>query len=290
MTNDYPSFASPLHLPFNRQSLARNFTLSPPDAVPTGEGVWVLRQGASILLAEKNGAFSLPQGDLPPPISGMNRPELPIGLWQGTPCRALSLPSELTIPGLTPVNLLADPPQIAPALLSLGGVAGQILHWQRGSTFCSHCAAPTVPLAHEWGKRCSGCGHLHFPSIHPCIIVLVRRGRELLLTRKEGWPENRYSLVAGFVDFGEALEETVVREVKEETGIEVTAPRYIGSQSWPFPSQIMAGFVADYAGGELVVDHHELEDARWFDRDTLPNLPPRRSIARYLIDKALQQR
>jgi NAD+ diphosphatase len=114
--------------------------------------------------------------------------------------------------------------------------------------------------------------------------VLVKRGNELLLTRKAEWPLGRYSLVAGFLDLGESLEECAIREVREETGIEITNVRYVGSQNWPFPAQLMAGFVADYAGGEIVVEHSELEDARWFHLDALPPLPPSRSIARWIID------
>jgi NAD+ diphosphatase len=116
--------------------------------------------------------------------------------------------------------------------------------------------------------------------------VLVRRNDEFLLVRKAVWPEGRYGLVAGFVDFGESLEECVVREVREETGLEVTNIRYVGSQNWPFPSQLMAGFVADYAGGEVCVGEDELEDARWFCIGNLPaTLPGKRSIARWIIDR-----
>jgi NAD+ diphosphatase len=109
----------------------------------------------------------------------------------------------------------------------------------------------------------------------------------VLLTRKAVWPPGRYSLVAGFLDFGECLEEAVVREVLEETGVLVNNVRYVGSQSWPFPSQLMAGFTAEYVSGEVVVEEKELEDARWFPLTALPALPPKRSIARYLLDNFL---
>ncbi len=109
----------------------------------------------------------------------------------------------------------------------------------------------------------------------------------MLLARKPNWFANRYSLVAGFQEFGESLEETAVREVAEETGVKVRNVCYIGSQCWPFPSQVMVGFVADYVEGEILVDTTELEDARWFPIDDLPELPPKRSIARYILDKTL---
>ena len=114
--------------------------------------------------------------------------------------------------------------------------------------------------------------------------MLVKRGHELLMARKTEWPAGRYGLVAGFLDFGESLEECAVREVREETGIEICNVRYVASQNWPFPAQLMAGFVAEYASGDICVDPKELEDARWFHVDDLPRLPGRRSIARWLIE------
>ena len=142
-------------------------------------------------------------------------------------------------------------------------------------------------MAGEWGRSCIPATTTRFPAIHPCAIVLVTRPGEVLLTRKSNWAANRYSLVAGFQEFGESLEETAIREVAEETGVKVSNVRYLGSQCWPFPSQVMVGFVADYVDGEIQVDTAELEDARWFSVNDLPALPPKRSIARYILDKTL---
>ena len=141
-----------------------------------------------------------------------------------------------------------------------------------------------TPMTGSWGRFCSSCGYEHFPAIHPCSIVLVRRDDQFLLVRKKEWAAGRYGLVAGFLDMGESLEECAIREVREETGIEICNIRYVGSQNWPFPAQLMAGFVADYADGDICADPHELEDARWFPADALPNLPTRRSIARWIIE------
>ena len=120
--------------------------------------------------------------------------------------------------------------------------------------------------------------------MHPAVIVVVRDGDRVLLARKAIWAPGRYALVAGFVDNGESFEGTVAREVKEEVGVDVTDIRYVGSQNWPFPSQLMVGFVATYADGEIKVDAEELEDARWFPCSNLPSLPSRHSISRYIID------
>jgi NAD+ diphosphatase len=170
-------------------------------------------------------------------------------------------------------------------LLTLGGMASQLVWWESTSSFCPRCGGPTTRISGEWGKKCGACAYEHYPHLHPCTITLVRdskRGR-VLLARKAEWAPGRYALVAGFVDNGESLEGCVRREVKEEVGVEVGEIQYVGSQNWPFPSQLMCGFVAEYAGGDVVVDTTELEDARWFPANELPIRPSRHSIAGFII-------
>lgn len=279
----FPDFyASPLHLPFNAAALRSRFIPAPPDADPGGEGLLVLLRGQEMLVNWIKDAPVLPEGGADIGSS------LFIGTWDGRPCRVRGCEKDAPLPpGCTAENLFAAEPAIPIDLLTLGGTAGQILHWEKNSRRCSRCGGEASRLPGEWGKKCGGCGYDHFPHIHPCVIVLVRRPGEVLLARKATWPEGRYGLVAGFLDFGECLEEAVVREVREETGVEIRDIRYVGSQSWPFPSQIMAGFTAEYAGGEVKVEEKELEDARWFPVDKLPTLPPKRSIARWLLDNCL---
>ena len=132
---------------------------------------------------------------------------------------------------------------------------------------------------------CPSCGLAAYPRIAPAIIVLVRRGDRALLARNAKYPVPIYSTLAGFVDIGESLEETLAREVREEVGIEVTNIRYFGSQPWPLPHSLMIGFTAEWAGGEIRVDGEEITDAQWFAADDLPSLLPSHiSIARRLID------
>jgi NAD+ diphosphatase len=281
-------YDSPVDLPFNRTSLAEHFELRTPDRDPGGLGYWVMLQAGQLLVSAEGPQTSLPSSRVPPLPSLRNMAPLYLGQWQGLPCRLLQVSRETALAdGLKAESLLAREPQLPLELLSLGGLANMVLHWEKVSCHCGNCGNPMERLSGEWGKQCNGCGASHFPRIHPCIIVLIRKGDELLLVRKPEWADHRYGLVAGFVDVGESLEETVVREVREEVGLEVQNIRYVGSQCWPFPSQLMTGFVADYAGGEIVLQEDELAEAGWFHRDHLPTLPPRRSIARYLIDDAV---
>jgi NAD+ diphosphatase len=273
------AFPEAIHLPFNGEIIRSRFTQRKPGELKeTDAGYWVFLQGDSLLLAEGG----LYQGDLPECFALLGGTML-FGEWDGEPVRLMSVPGEQPLPEQLHAVSLGELPD---DLLTLFGFARQILHWERLSRHCSRCGGVMKRIQSTWGKRCVGCGQEHFPHIHPCVIVLIRRGGEFLLARKPEWAPGRYSLVAGFVDFGESLEECVAREVLEETGLKVTGIRYVGSQNWPFPSQLMAGYVADYASGEISVDGDELEDARWFSPDNMPEaLPPARSIARWIIDR-----
>lgn len=280
-------YPSTVNLPFNHEVIREYFVpLLPGASQPEGAGYWVLLQGNALLVVEKSGSLSLPVGELPAALPLKGEPVC-IGLWQGRPLQLCAVSRNTLLPApflAEPFNASGD--RLDDATLSLGGIGMQILHWQKRSRCCSCCGEELVSQAGNWGKLCRSCRYEHFPAIHPCAIVLVRRGEEYLLARKKEWATGRYGLVAGFLDMGESLEECAAREVLEETGIRINNVRYIGSQCWPFPSQLMAGFVADYAGGEIRVDETELEDARWFHREDLPaGLPPRRSIARWIIDR-----
>ena len=272
------AYPEAINLPFNAEVIRSRFVQRKPGELEaTGSGFWLLLQGESLLLDEGG----LYRGGLPVEFASEGRPLL-FGEWDGEPVQLCTVPKELPLPDplrAVPFTELPDD------LLTMYGLARQILHWEKTSSRCSRCGEKNERIPRAWGKRCPGCGHEHYPHIHPCVIVLIKRGEEFLLARKPEWAPGRYSLVAGFVDFGESLEECVEREVLEETGLKVTNVRYVGSQNWPFPSQLMAGFVAEYASGTIDLDGDELEDARWFNRDRMPALPPSRSIARWIIDR-----
>ncbi|MBT1073057.1 NAD(+) diphosphatase [Geobacter chapellei] len=274
-----------VNLPFNFSSISQSFQLgSSLKEKPSSEGYWAIIRGDSVVVREEAESCFLPQGAAPVWLNSY-QPPICIGFWNDIPLWACTIPSDTPLEApYTAEPFNAGEQRLDMATLTLAGLSQQILHWHRHSRFCSRCGSPTEPLNHNWGTRCISCTAEHYPHIHPCAIVLVKRGSQILLTRKPGWKSGRYGLVAGFLDFGESLEECAIREVKEETGIEICNVRYVGSQNWPFPAQLMAGFVADYAGGEIIVDRDELEDAKWFSIDALPSLPPVRSIARFIID------
>jgi len=281
-----PRYPDLINIPFNHTFIKDHFVPGDPHCLSSllEPGYWAIIQDNALILQSGESTPALPYGELPDWLEAPAAP-LAIGLWLGRPLRIFSAEKNCVIQQPFVVEALNAPVQTMDnALLGIGGYARQVLHWEHQSLFCSVCGGKTKPFLREWGRTCAVCNAKQFPKISPCSIVLVRRADEVLLVRNPAWVPGRYSLAAGFLNFGESLEDCAAREVKEETGIDITNITYVGSQSWPFPSQIMAGFVADYAGGELVVDHSELEDARWFPISALPALPPTRSIARRIID------
>lgn len=283
--NQRRAYPETVNLPFNRQALPDGFVLHPtPQPASDTDGVWVLLQGGSVVMQVIAGKLTLPAGPKPDWLE-LKHPPLSFASLQGKPVRVASVPAGLQIPA----ELVAEPfnafhERITPELMTVAGIGKQLLHWQRMGRFCSYCGQPLEQLPESWGKTCTDCNNEHYPHIHPCAIVLIRRDDQLLLIHKPEWPTGRYSLVAGFLDVGESLEECAIREAMEETGVTIKNVRYVASQAWPFPSQQMVGFVADYAYGAIKVDGNEIDDARWFTVGSLPSLPASRSIARFLID------
>ena len=275
-----------INLPFNTTMILGSFEPLPPEQGPEDTpGFLVILQGNSLLVPVGGQQTLLPDGSLLAGIVPETEP-LRIGLWEGKPLRVARIAPDAVLPdGCEALPFQGADLRLDDALATIAGRAAQILHWEGRSRFCSHCGGALVRIPGGWGKRCQSCGDEHFPHIHPCIIVLVRRGAELLLIRNAAWSVGRFSLVAGFLDFGESLEECVQREVREEAGIEVTNIRYVGSQCWPFPSQQMIGFLADYAGGEVMPDGVEVVEAGWFHEDALPASPGgKRSVSRWIMD------
>ncbi len=208
-----------------------------------------------------------------------------LGTLDGKPCFAAIVPDSDAAPlDMAFQDLFQLYRRLKQDILLLSFRAIHLLEWSQQTRFCQRCGMELKIQDGERAKKCPGCGHQSFPRISPAVIVLVERGDQCLLASSPRFQDGFYSVLAGFAEPGETLEETVGREVREETGIEVQDIRYFGSQPWPFPDSLMIGFTARYAGGEIRVDGTEILEANWFTFDQLPKIPGRISIARSLIE------
>lgn len=175
-----------------------------------------------------------------------------------------------------------------------------ITHWQRQMQFCNLCGAPMLVVASGHRAQCTNPDgpHMHFPRTDAAIIVIVEEGDACLLGRQRGWPEGRYSTLAGFIEPGESLEDAVKREVREESGVEVLHATYHSSQPWPLPASLMVGFTATAKSRAIHLRDDELEDARWFTADDIVQgmasgtlgVPPPLSVSYRLISHWLARR
>ena len=166
--------------------------------------------------------------------------------------------------------------------------ARQMLYWNKEHKFCGHCGNLTELSTVETAKVCPSCKARFYPRIMPAVIILITKGDEILLAHNFKFRDGLYSLIAGFVEAGESLEEAVSREIYEEINIKVKNIKYFDSQSWPFPQSLMLGFTAEHESGEIVVDGEEIADAKWFTRDNMPLIPSEGSISRRLIDSFIK--
>ncbi len=215
-----------------------------------------------------------------PRIDGLRR----LGELDGVPCFAGWWSGAEMPPGVEPQELRQLYAVLDESTKQIAGLAMHLLHWDRTHAFCGVCGGPMEIAAEEMARSCSMCHQLVYPRIAPSIIVAVTRGDELLLARGTRFAIPMYSVLAGFVEPGETLEECVHREVREEVGIEVGDLQYFGSQPWPFPDSLMIGFTARYQSGELTPDAREIVEAGWFRREAMPRVPGQHSISGRLID------
>jgi NAD+ diphosphatase len=208
-----------------------------------------------------------------------------LGFWHDQACFAVEIEptDELDPMQYQRGSLYQILGRVEEQLFALAGRASQLLAWERDHKHCGRCGEPMQMDVEERAMRCAPCATINYPRIAPCIIVLITRGEELLLARNANFPRPMYSTLAGFIEAGESAEETLVREVQEEVSVQVKNIRYFQSQSWPFPSQLMLGYFAEYAGGDIVCDQREIADAQWFHYRDLPMIPPVSSISGQLI-------
>jgi NAD+ diphosphatase len=209
-----------------------------------------------------------------------------LGSLDEIPCYAAELSSDNNVSGKFALKGLRELffGQLEEELVWIAGQANQLVDWNRSHQFCGKCGRPTEDGQDERAKVCRRCHLNNYPRVSPAVIVAVIRKNQILLGNNTRFKSGYYSVLAGFVEPGENLEECVAREIKEEVGISVKNIRYFASQPWPFPNSLMVAFLADYAGGEINIDNTEIKAAGWFTADNLPSIPPRITIARQLID------
>ena len=248
----------------------------PPDTV------WFIFHNSSLLLRRgPHGASALPRGEEPPvPPAGTQHQ---LGLYRNQPCVAYATlpppdPQEWDSPDLRTAYGL-----IEPELHAFANKGFELIYWDRQSQYCAACGAPTRPST-AVSKSCPACGREIFPALTPAVLVLVRKKDSILLARAHAFKEPFYSILAGYLEAGENLEECVRREVLEETGLTVGKVTYFGSQTWPFPSTLMIGFIAEYESGDLTLQETELASGDFYTRDELPRLPGPFSLSRRMID------
>jgi len=250
----------------------------------TDDDLWFVMRKGEMLLKKNGDAYAIPcQADLHIERHHLVHSQY-FGMLDGRSCFTAelnddALPDGFELKGMGELFLLLEN-----ELILVAGCAAQLIRWGDAHRFCGRCGKPTKDLSEERAKKCSPCDLIYYPRLSPAIIVAVIKKDKIILARSGRYPVDFYSVLAGFVEPGETLEECVAREVYEEVGIVVKNIRYFGSQPWPFPDSLMLGFTAEYESGNIKIDGTEIADAKWFGADALPNIPPDVSIARHLID------
>lgn len=222
----------------------------------------------------------------------VDQPETDMGIRDTIQYQHPALPTQHLF-----VDLRAVMADLSPKDAGDAATAKSILGWHKSHSFCANCGAPTAPVHGGWQRNCAGCDAKHFPHIEPVVIMLVLHGNDVLLGRSPGWPTGMYSLLAGFMEPGESISEAVIREVAEETAVNVDQVKVIIDQPWPFPNSLMIGCLATAQTRKITIDPIEIEAAQWVSREDVmaamsganPDLLPARqgSLARFLLDKWL---
>ena len=245
---------------------------------------WFVFAGGNLLVRPTSDGVALPVAAVWPFAKLVTVRRLYLGSWRGQPCHAAEVETATPPPpGMNFESLRALWSRLDEGLLGVAGHAEQLIEWDRSHQFCGCCGAQTQRRADERARHCVACGSMAYPRLSPVIMVRVVRDGHILLARPPRFAPGFYSVLAGFVEAGETLEQAIHREVAEEVNIRVCDLRYFASQSWPFPHSLMIAFTADYAGGELRADGREIVDAAWFAPDMLPGLPSPMSMAWRLI-------
>ncbi len=255
------------------------------DSTAWSPGLWFIFRGDKMLVNTVGDSVSVPFSSGPTEYHLRPYWNMSVGLFGNTPCYSALVDGDMDVPdGAEFHGLRGLFGQLEDKMFGLSGRAMQLVKWDYAHQFCSQCGKPAGTRNEEGAQICRHCGYLSYPRISPAVIVAVLKENRILLGHNSRFPKKRYSVIAGYVEMGETLEECVKREIWEEVSIKVKNIRYFGSQPWPFSSSLMIAFTAEYAGGDISVDTTEIADAEWFADDALPDIPDKVSIARQLID------
>ena len=250
--------------------------------ITVASGRWFLFRGQKILL---NASGHIPDYSAISTCAERITDILPLGLTEASPCFAGRLPADLPLPpSLEFRDLRGLLGQINAPWSARASLAFQLVRWHHRHRYCTRCGGPLKFHTDERAKFCPRCNYADYPRIYPCIIVAIHKQDKILLARPKRIKKALFSVIAGYVEPGENLEEAVIREVKEEVGLKVKNIRYFGSQSWPFSSSLMAAFTAEHKTGIIRLDPSEIAQAGWYTANALPPVPTRGSISRALID------
>jgi len=262
-----------------------------PPSIKAEPAWWYIFTAHNLMVQEDGELMSIPLIIDPASIGLSSIRERYLGTLYGRHCYCADISENDPIPskmGLYGLRYLYG--RLAEPLFAIAMKAVHLIEWEETTRYCGRCGREMASAKEMNARECSGCGMIVFPRISPAVIVLVERDGQVLLARSNRFTADFYSVLAGFVEPGEALEDTVHREIEEEVGIKVRNVRYFGSQPWPFPDSLMIGFTAEYVSGEIKIDKTEIVEAGWFFPEKLPTIPGKISIARQLIDWFVETR
>lgn len=268
-----------------RESIYKRYTSSvTPKCLTNIPAYWFIFNSDKLLINPKND-LKLPFTDSLKEFSILPIMTQYLGTLDDHPCYAAEVTPETPAPDgfcFEDLKLLYD--VLDEDIFLLAGRAIQVINWDKNHQFCGKCGALTENKGDEMAKICPECGFMSFTRLSPAVITAIVKDGKLLMAKHTYGGYNRYSLIAGFVEAGETLEEAVMRETQEEVGLKVKNIKYFGSQPWPFPHSLMVGFTAEYESGEIKIDEKEIEDAKWLAPGEIELPPSKMSIASELID------
>lgn len=268
-------------------NVQQNLTITPET-----QGYWLIWSEKELLIQYDEKEPSVPYGSWKDFSFAHHyqKDVIRIGDIEGKPCFLIDMGQETAVQDrFTGITLREFISQTTPHWFGMVARSHQLAVFLQTHRFCGQCGDRMHNVGWEMAMQCKTCQHRAYPRISPCIIVAITDGNNILLARGKHHKAGLYSILAGFVESGETLEQAVHREVMEEVGIRIKHVRYIESQPWPFPHQLMCGFVAEYDSGDITIDQREIIEADWFPLNSLPTTPSKETISGRLIALSLAQ-